>query len=79
MVRDNLRRAFRPLSPEAVLVLGFPGMLIKTRDTLASVNLALCRLYFGVVGGGGGDGGVLLLSLAMLAMRMIVFVLFCLL
>ena len=36
LVRDNLRRALRPLSPEAVLVLGFPGMLVKTRDTLVS-------------------------------------------
>lgn len=36
LVRDNLRRALRPLSPEAVLVLGFPGMLIKTKDTLVS-------------------------------------------
>eukprot|EP00903_Cladosiphon_okamuranus_P011447 g10784.t1 len=34
LVRDNLRRALRPLSPEAVLVLGFPGILIKTRDTV---------------------------------------------
>lgn len=32
-VRDVLRGAMRPLSPEAVLVLGFPGMLIKTRNT----------------------------------------------
>lgn len=44
MVRDNLRRALRPLSPEAVLVLGFPGMLVKTRDTLVgdSTLLLLC-------------------------------------
>lgn len=33
IMRDVLRGAMRPLSPEAVLVLGFPGMLIKTRNT----------------------------------------------
>ena len=32
-IRDGLRSAMRPLSPEAVLVLGFPDMLIKTRNT----------------------------------------------
>lgn len=34
VMRDNLRRSLRPLAPEAVLVLGFPGMLQKTRNTV---------------------------------------------
>lgn len=33
-MRDVLRAGMRPLSAEAVLILGFPDMLIKTRDTL---------------------------------------------
>ncbi|CAM9248195.1 unnamed protein product, partial [Ectocarpus sp. 12 AP-2014] len=34
VMRDTLRRSLRPLAPEAVLVLGFPGMLQKTRNTV---------------------------------------------
>lgn len=34
-MRDVLRGAMRPLSPEAVLVLSFPNMLLKTRNTQA--------------------------------------------
>eukprot|EP00752_Nemacystus_decipiens_P018674 g16742.t1 len=48
-LRDNLRRALRPLSPEAVLVLGFPGMLVKTRDTLGD-TLAVESIKVGLRG-----------------------------
>eukprot|EP00904_Undaria_pinnatifida_P010786 jgi/Undpi1/6838/HiC_scaffold_21.g09314.m1 len=50
-IRDGLRSAMRPLSPEAVLVLGFPDMLIKTRNTQGEtvcaepVKVGLCGVH----------------------------------